>query len=156
MKPLAQDVRSAEEALVATDAGLASVLRIAVTRLRRRLAAERDPRNRLPLSAMAVLIALKSAGEATLGELAARERVQPPSMTRIVAFLAEGGYVVRKPAETDRRVVRVALTDLGLAMVVADRARRDEWLAERLSELSPAEIAVLREAVPLLDRIRPV
>ena len=140
---------------MATDAGLASVLRIGVMRLRRRLAAERDLRNPLPLSAMAVLVALRVNGEATIGELATRERVQPPSMTRTVNFLQEGGYVVRRPAETDRRMVRVALTDLGLNVVHADRGRRDEWLAERLADLDSAEIAVLRHAVPLLERLSP-
>lgn len=135
------------------DAGLASVIRIAVVKLRRRLAVERDPENPLSLGAMAVLVALHSAGELTLGELAARERVQPPSMTRIVNFLEEGGYVVRRSCEADRRVVRVEITGRGAAVVLADRMRRDVWLTDRLAELDPRELEVLRAAVPLLDRI---
>ena len=149
------EARPADAALVSTDAGLASVLRIAVAKLRRRLAVERDPSNPVPLAAMAVLVALHAKGEATIGELAARERVQPPSMTRTVNFLEEGGYVVRRPVDTDRRMVRVALTERGVDMVHADRMRRDEWLTARLAQLTPAEIDVLRKAVPLFDRLRP-
>lgn len=149
------DAGPAEAALMATDAGLASVLRIAVARLRRRLAVERDPGNPVPLGAMAVLSALHVRGESTIGELAAWERVQPPSMTRTVNVLEEAGYVVRRPADTDRRMVRVVLTERGVEMVLADRLRRDEWLAGRLAGLSPAEVDVLRRAVPLFDRIRP-
>lgn len=149
------DAGPAEAALTATDAGLASVLRIAVARLRRRLAVERDPSNPVPLGAMGVLSALHLRGESTIGELAAWERVQAPSMTRTVNVLEEAGYVVRRPADNDRRMVQVALTGRGVEVVLADRLRRDEWLATRLARLSPGEIDVLRKAVPLFDRIRP-
>lgn len=143
----------ADGGTLATDAGLSSVLRIAVMKLRRRLAVERDPGNPLSLGAMAVLVALHSAGELTLGELAARERVRPPSMTRVVNLLEEAGYVVRRTSEVDRRVVLVEITERGAAVVLADRARRDVWLTDRLGELSAEELAVLRAAVPVLDRI---
>lgn len=136
-----------------TDAGLASVLRFAVMRLRRRLAVERDPANDLSMGAMAVLGALYTHGETTVGELAARERVQPPSMTRTVNALVEGGYVERRPGEADRRQVHVAITPLGAETVKADRARRDEWLARRLAALTPDERAVLRQAAPILEKI---
>ena len=65
-----------------TDAGLASELRLSVMRLRRRLANERHPDNPLSMGAMAVLGCLFRNGDLTVGELAALERVQPPSMTR--------------------------------------------------------------------------
>lgn len=141
------------ESVARTDAGLASVLRISVMRLRRRLANERHPDNLLSMNAMAVLGALHRVGDLTIGELATHERVQPPSMTRTVNCLAEDGYVVRRPGETDRRQVLVSLTASGRETVLADRARRDEWLARRLRELSPAERSVLRQAAPILERI---
>lgn len=144
---------STVETIAKTDAGLASVLRIAVMRLRRRLANERHPDNTLSLGAMAVLGALYPDGEATLGELATRERVQPPSMTRTVNCLEEGGYVVRRPSETDRRQVLVAITPQGATTVRADRARRDVWLTDRFAELTPAELDVLRKAAPILEKI---
>jgi DNA-binding MarR family transcriptional regulator len=136
-----------------TDAGLAAELRLSVMRLRRRLANERHPDNELSLGAMAVLGCLYRHGEMTVGELAASERVQPPSMTRTVNCLEEGGYVTRRPHETDGRQVVVALSDSGRATVLADRARRDAWLAQRLRELTPEERAVLRKAAPILERL---
>lgn len=141
------------EKVARTDAGLASELRISVMRLRRRLAGERHPDNELSMNAMAVLGLLYRTGELTLGELAAHERVQPPSMTRTVTCLEAGAHVVRRPSETDRRQVLVSLTDHGRATVLADRRRRDEWLATRLRALSPDERAALRLAAPILERL---
>lgn len=141
------------EKVARTDAGLASELRMSVMRLRRRLANERHPDNPLSINAMAVLGVLYRNGELTLGELAAFERVQPPSMTRTVKCLEEDGYVVRRPHETDGRQVLVALTEQGRATHLADRARRDAWLATRLRELPAEERAILRQAAPILDRL---
>jgi DNA-binding MarR family transcriptional regulator len=136
-----------------SDTGLASELRFAVMRLRRRLASERDPANELSMNAMAVLGALFRFGEQTPGELAAHERVQPPSMTRMLKCLEEEGYVGRRPHETDGRVVLVDLTERGRATVVADRRRRDAWLATALRDLAPDERDVLRRAAPILERL---
>jgi len=136
-----------------TDAGLAAELRLSVMRLRRRLANERHPDNELSLGAMAVLGCLYRHGELSVGELASQERVQPPSMTRTVNCLEDGGYVARRPHDTDRRQVVVVLSDLGRETVLADRARRDAWLARKLADLTAEERAVLRRAAPILDRL---
>jgi len=136
-----------------TDAGLASELRISVMRLRRRLANERHPDNDLSMNAMAVLGALYRNGDQTVGDLAAHERVQPPSMTRTVKGLVEAGLVERRADENDGRLVVVCLSETGRATVLADRRRRDEWLARRLRELDPEERAVLRQAAPILQRL---
>src|SRR5689334_20173244 len=104
-----------------TDAGLASELRLSVMRLRRRLAGDRHPDNELSMGQMAVLGCLYRNGDLPLGELAAHERVQPPSMTRTVNCLEEGGYVARRPHDTDRRQVLVTLTDSGRGTLLADR-----------------------------------
>ncbi len=122
-------------------------------RLRRRLANERHPDNELSLGAMAVLGCLYRNGELSVGELAAQERVQPPSMTRTVNCLEDGGYVARRPHETDRRQVVVVLSDLGRETVLADRARRDAWLARKLKDLTAEERAVLRRAAPILEEL---
>lgn len=137
-----------------TDSGLASALRISVAQLSRRMRSERDPDNELlPVGQLSVLGELSRAGEATIGELAARERVQPPSMTRTVNCLADGGYVVRRRHETDRRQIVVTLSATGRATVAADRRRRDAWLAQRLRELTAEERTVLRDAAPILERL---
>lgn len=136
-----------------TDAGLASELRLSVMRLRRRLAGERDPDNALSMGAMAVLGCLYRNGDRTVGELAAHERIQPPSMTRIVSGLVEGGFVTRRAHETDGRQVVVSLSDRGRTTLLADRARRDAWLAQRLGGLTTEERDTLRRAAPLLERL---
>ena len=136
-----------------TDAGLASELRLSVMRLRRRLAIERHPDNELSLNQMAVLGALYRNGDLTIGELAAHERVQPPSMTRTVNCLEQDGYVARRPHDTDGRQVLVTISDSGRDVVRADRERRDAWLSRRLRELSPEDRAVLRKAAPILEQL---
>ncbi len=137
-----------------TDTGLSSALRISVMRLARRMRSERDPDNELlPVGQLSVLGTLKRHGESTVGELAAVERVQPPSMTRTVNCLADGGYVLRRKHETDGRQVVVALSDKGLETLAADRRRRDAWLAQRLRELTADERAVLRQAAPIIERL---
>ena len=142
------------ESVVRSDPGLAAQLRVSVMRLRRRLAAERHPDNDLALGAMAVLGWLfRHDGRLSIGELAQLERVQPPSMTRTVNCLERDGYVVRRPHDTDGRQVVVELSETGRATLLADRARRDAWLAQRLAELTPDERAVLRKAAPILERL---
>lgn len=148
----ANDMPSVEQ-IARTDTGLASALRISVARLSRRLRSQRDPQNELSVGQLSVLGALFRNGECSVGELAAHERVQPPSMTRTVNCLAEGGYVVRQAHPTDGRQVVVALSEKGSKTLAKDRQRRDAWLAQRLRELTPEERAVLRQAAPLIERL---
>jgi DNA-binding MarR family transcriptional regulator len=144
------------EQMVRTDTGLAAGLRIAVARLTRRIRSERDPDNELSLGQLSVLGSLYRGGACSIGELAALERVQPPSMTRTVNCLEEDGYVVRKPHATDGRQVVIELADKGRSTLEADRRRRDAWLAQRLRELTPQERSVLRQAAPILERLASV
>jgi DNA-binding MarR family transcriptional regulator len=141
------------EMVARTDAGLASELRLSVMRLRRRLSNERHPDNPLSMGAMAVLGCLFRNGDLTVGELAALERVQPPSMTRTVNALEEGGFVNRRAHETDGRQVVVVLSEQGRTTLLADRARRDAWLARRLRDLTQEERDLLRRAAPVLERL---
>ena len=95
-------------------------------RLARRLRQMQDESlglNPNQLSAMAVLL---NSGDQLMGELAAQERVQPPSMTRIVNSLEARGYVLRRPDPRDHRQCLVALTDSGRQVLLANRRRRDE------------------------------
>jgi DNA-binding MarR family transcriptional regulator len=136
-----------------TDTGLASELRFSVARLTRRLRNEREPDNPLSVAALSALGILFREGECSIGALAAHERVQPPSMTRTVNCLVEDGYAARRPHESDGRQVLVDLTDKGREILLADRRRRDAWLAQRLRALTPEERALLREAAPLIQRL---
>ena len=139
--------------LVRTDSGLSSALRISVMRLARRLRAERDASYDLSLNQLSVLGVLERHGALTVGQLAAHERVQPPSMTRTVGCLVDRGLVEREPHPTDGRLVVVVLSDAGRRLVLKDRRRRDAWLSQRLRELAPQEREALRQAAPILERL---
>jgi DNA-binding MarR family transcriptional regulator len=102
------------------------------------------------LSAMAVLL---NSGDQLMGELAALERVRPPSMTRVVNSLEARGYVARRPDPRDHRQCLVTLTDSGRQVLLANRRRRDEWLAVRIAGLDPAERDVLRRAIRVLEKV---
>lgn len=125
-------------------------LRIAVMRLARRLRAERTG-DALTPSQMAVLGTLAREGTRTPGELAAVERVQPPSMTRILSSLQSAGLIARTPHPSDGRQVLYSLTDAGQALVLRDRRRRDHWLAQRMARLTPEQRRTLEAAVPILN-----
>ena len=135
-----------------TDTALASELRTTVMRLARRLRAQRSDTS-LSLGQLAVLGTLDRHGPLTPGELAAHERVQPPSMTRMVAALESEGLVTRTDHPTDRRQVLVAVAPSGLELLRADRRRRDAWLAQRMRDLDPADVEVLRAAAAVLNKI---
>ena len=139
--------------LARTDAGLASAMRVSVMRLTRRLRSERDESEELTANQLAVLGLLSRAGALTVGELAAAEKVQPPSMTRTVNCLADKGLVRRDPHPTDRRQVLVLLTERAADVIAESRRRKDAWLHQRLRELTPAERQILREAAPILERL---
>jgi DNA-binding MarR family transcriptional regulator len=136
-----------------TSSGLAHELRPVVMRLARSLRHIRDDSLDLQsnqLSAMAVLL---NDGDMLMGELAATEKVQPPSMTRIVNGLEQRGYLARRPDPRDGRQCLVTLTPAGREVILANRRRRDEWLTVRIAGLDPAEREVLRQALPILARV---
>jgi DNA-binding MarR family transcriptional regulator len=140
-----------------SDAGLATAMRISVTRLARRLRVERlglgGTEPVLSDIQLAALAALERHDSMTPGELAEHEKVQPPSMTRVIAVLEERGLVRREPHATDRRQVILTVTADGRDLVQLVRRRREAWLAQRLQELSHDERQILRAAVPILEKI---
>ncbi|MDQ6649604.1 MAG: MarR family transcriptional regulator [Actinomycetota bacterium] len=135
---------------VSTDAALASGLRLAVMRLARRLRSERAD-NALTLTQLAALATVDRHGSLTPGELAAHERVQPPSMTRVIASLEGLGLLERAPHPSDRRQVLVSMSKAGRSLLREDRRRRDAWLSQRLRELPADDVATLRSAVEILQ-----
>ncbi len=136
----------------ATESALASTLRLSVMRLARRMRQQRAESS-LTLTQIAALATIERHPGATPGELAAREKVQPPSMTKVIAALETAGLVTRQPHPTDGRQVLLHCSAAGAALLKEDRRRREAWLAQRLSELDTAEIAVLREAAAVLDKL---
>jgi DNA-binding MarR family transcriptional regulator len=133
-------------------AALAHDLRLAVMRFSRRLRNQRVDTS-VTLTHLAALSTLKRHGPMSPGELAAHERVQPPSMTRVVVALEGMGLVTRTPHPTDGRQVVIALTAAADELLDAEARAREAWLSERLHELPPEERAVLREAAVIIDKL---
>jgi DNA-binding MarR family transcriptional regulator len=102
---------------------------------------------------LAALAALEKHTAMTPGELADHEKVQPPSITRVIASLEERGLIRRMQHPSDRRQVVLTVTDQGRDFVRQVRQLREAWLARRLEDLTPAEWAVLRDAVPILEKL---
>ncbi len=149
----ANDMSAEVAKLARSDAGLASALRLSVMRLSRRLRHERDEREELTANQLGVLGMLSRHGAMTVGELAAAEKVQPPSMTRTVTCLVDKELVSRGQHPTDRRQVLVSLTPKAADVIAESRRRKEAWLHHRLRELTAAERQILREAAPILERL---
>jgi len=131
---------------------LARQLRDAITRLNRRVRQTR-PVGDLTVTQLSALTSLELAGALTPRELADVERVQPPTMTKIVAKLEARGLVQRAPHPTDKRQVILSSTGLGRDILGQHERVRDEWLAGRLAQLSPDERDVLARAAEVLSRL---
>jgi DNA-binding MarR family transcriptional regulator len=134
------------------DEKLASDLAIAVVRLTRHLRGRRSA-SPVSLTQLSALSTLNREGPMTPGAIAARERVQPPSMTRVIASLADLGLVKREPHPTDGRQVIVTLSTSGTDVVVDEANAREEWLRAQLKRLDDEQMATLREAVGIIESI---
>nr|WP_228531416.1 MarR family transcriptional regulator [Micromonospora sp. ANENR4] len=131
---------------------MAPQLRDAITRLNRRVRQAR-PVGDLTVTQLSALTSLNLAGALTPRELADVERVQPPTMTKIVAKLEERGLVQRTPHPTDGRQVILAATEGGRAVLDQFERARNEWLATRLAALTEDERETLRRAAEILQGI---
>src|SRR6195952_5118078 len=121
-------------------------------RLSRRLRQQRvDPS--VTLTHLAALSTLKRHGPMSPGELAAHERVQPPSMTRVVVALEGKGLVTRPPHPTDGRQVVIDLTAAAEELLTEEVRAREAWLSGQLHELTVEERAILREAAAIMDKL---
>jgi DNA-binding MarR family transcriptional regulator len=132
-------------------ATLAARLRLDATRLARRLRQQADVG--LSPSQLSALASIERHGPLTLGALADEERVAPPSVTKVVTKLEAAGLVARAVDAVDRRVVRVATTPAGDALLAEVRQRKDVWLAARIAELDGDQRRRLGEALDVLDAI---
>lgn len=129
-----------------------STLRAAVLRLSRRLRHQRVDESLSPTE-MSALATLFRCGSATPGELARKEHVQPPSMTRIVAMLEAKGLVSRAPHPEDRRQVVVTHTEQAREILEESRRRKTVWLTQLASGLTDEEWETLRRAAPVLEKL---
>jgi DNA-binding MarR family transcriptional regulator len=134
-----------------TQADLAVRLRLAIARTARRLRQEAG--GELSPSQTTALATIDRHGPLTPSELAVRERIQRPTVTRIVARLEESGLVQRTRDPHDGRSSLVALTPAGRELLARGRTRKDAYLARRLRELDAEERATLQRAAAILERL---
>ncbi|GAA1693081.1 putative HTH-type transcriptional regulator MarR [Mycolicibacterium murale] len=134
------------------DTRLASDLSLAIVRMARQLRFRR-PESTVSMSQLSALATLHKEGAMTPGALAVRERVRPPSMTRVVASLAELGLVARNAHPVDGRQVLVSVSDAGVDLVESERRASQEWLQRKLAELDHDQRVTLKRAADLMSAI---
>ena len=132
-----------------SDAELADRLSMAAMRLARLL--RQQDEGELTPTMRAALGTISSDGPITLGDLAAIERVAPPTVTKVVGKLEAAGLVVREHDDVDRRICRVSLSDDGRGWLAADRRRRTDWLTDQLRGLDARDAQRLAEAVEVIE-----
>ncbi len=104
----------------------------------------------MSLTQLSAIASLDEHGPMTPGGLAAKERVQPPSMTRVIASLAELELVARTPHPTDGRQIIVSLTDSGRALLADETSAREKWMTNQLAGLDEEQLHVLRRSVDII------
>jgi DNA-binding MarR family transcriptional regulator len=126
-------------------------LRVVVGRLHRRLAQRAS--GELTFAQVSALVTVEKQGPIRLGELAAREKVAAPSMTRTAASLLTLGLIERTPDPEDGRSFHIVIAEAGRDLLDHVRSERTAMLAERVARLTPAEVGVLMAALPVLERL---
>ncbi|MGH2734887.1 MAG: MarR family winged helix-turn-helix transcriptional regulator [Actinomycetota bacterium] len=135
----------------AIDQELTSRLRLAIMRLARRLRQQSEAD--ITPSMLSALSNIEYRQPVTLGALAEAERVTPPTMTKIVARLERAGLIMRSPDPDDKRVGLLTLSSDGVRFIARNRSAKNAYLAKKLRQLSPEEVARLEAAVEVIEKI---
>jgi DNA-binding MarR family transcriptional regulator len=130
---------------------VAAHLRLAITRTARRLRQEAG--RELSPSQISALATIERHGPLTPSELADRERVKRPTVTRVAAKLKEMGTIARTADPADARSSLLQITSRGRALLGRLRRRKTAYLAQRLSALEADELAALERASQVLERM---
>jgi DNA-binding MarR family transcriptional regulator len=102
---------------------------------------------------VSLLVAIKYTPGVGVRELATRERVSAPAMSKHVDRLERDGLVTRTPSADDRRRVGLTLTDEGRRVLRRVRSRRTAWLAGRLKALSDEQLRAIDAAIEPLGEL---
>jgi DNA-binding MarR family transcriptional regulator len=130
---------------------LAARLRLVVGRLHRRIRI--DGRESIPPLQLSALVTVEQHGPLRLSELARREAVTAPTMSRVLAALDEQGLVIRTPDPHDARGVRIVVSEEGAARLAEVRSHRTALVARRLARLDDEERRRIVEALPALEAL---
>src|SRR3954452_651844 len=151
-KPSLTELPNPVQAVPPSEVELAPRLRLAITRLGRRLRRQADLPGVSPTQ-ISALATVERAGPVTLGELATLEGVRPPTITAAIARMEEDGLVVRTVDERDRRINRVAVSPAGAKLLAKSRSRKNAYLERQLRELPGEDRAVLARAASILEAL---
>ncbi|GAB2933218.1 hypothetical protein GCM10027047_32060 [Rhodococcus aerolatus] len=119
-----------------------------VLRLLRRAGTAAD----LSPGSASVLATVVGAGPLRLGDVAAREQLAAPTVSRIVTVLEQAGYLSRTPDPSDGRAQLLAATETGTALVRGVTSQRSRALAERMRSLDEAQREGLLVGLTALER----
>lgn len=135
----------------AADAEQAARLRVALGRLHRRLG--QQPGAQISFAQLSALVMIERYGPIRVGDLAQREQVAAPSMTRTLSGLVAAGWVERQPDPDDGRSFMVTMTDDGRRHIVKVRHERTAALVQGMDRLTPAQLGALTAAIPVLEQL---
>jgi DNA-binding MarR family transcriptional regulator len=134
-----------------TAGDVAAPLRLAITRVARRLRQQADPG--LTPSQLAALASIERHGPLSPSEIAEIERISRPTATRILRGLVEAGLVDRRADPADGRSALLQITERGRKLLTRVRSRKNAYLTRRLGDLDPEELATLDRAAEILGRM---
>jgi DNA-binding MarR family transcriptional regulator len=134
------------------DAEIAARLRVALGRLHR-LLLQQPGAHQVSFAQLSALVMIERHGPIRVGDLAQKERVAAPSMTRTLAGLVAAGWVEREPDPEDGRSFTVTLTASGHRLIAKVRQERTATLVQGMDRLSDDQRAALRDAIPVLEQL---
>jgi len=136
------------------EAELAAALMRGLMKLGRRMrAVPRDGPRSLSLSGVSILGALRRLGPMPAARLAEEQRLQPQSLSRLIADLEKKKLISRARDKSDARVLLLSITPLGMELLRDEMRARRAWLGEALAELTAAERATLKQGALLMERL---
>ncbi len=141
----------ADDASSAVDVALAARMRLAIGRLHRRFS--RRAVGGLTPSQLSVLVTVEQHGPLRLGDLAIREVITPPTVTRLVASLQDRSLVHRVTDPEDGRAALIEISDEGRTLLDQIRRERTAVIAQRLAQLDPRQRAQVADAVDILEML---
>jgi DNA-binding MarR family transcriptional regulator len=112
-----------------------------------------DAESHLPAPQLSALSVIVYGGPITLGALASAEQVRPPTMTRLIAAMEDGGLIARETDKEDRRVVRIRATAKGKRILEEGRDRRIAVIGEALSTLPDADVQAIAAALDAIEKV---
>jgi DNA-binding MarR family transcriptional regulator len=102
---------------------------------------------------VSLLVQIKYAPGIGVRELASRERMSVPGMSKFVTRLEEAGLIGRAPVAGDRRRVGLLVTPAGHRVLRSVKSKRTAWLADRLRHLEPEELEAIDAAIEPLTNL---